>query len=91
MRVRILVSAHHPEYRLVVPLATGMDGISANLTAAIGQLGGWEERSLDELDEGLPQHREAIAGIAADGACLWMISAAYSGRVEVVKSGSITD
>jgi len=90
MRVRVLVSENHPEYRLVVPVATGMDGIAANLKAAVGQLGGWEERSQDDLDEGRPGYREMMADISEQGACLWMISAAYTGRVAVVPAGPAT-
>lgn len=86
MRVSVLMSKNHPEYRLVVPVATGMDGIAANLRAAVEQLGVWEERSQDDLDENRPEHREAMRDIASHGAYLWMVSAAYTGRVEVAES-----
>jgi len=88
MRVRVLMSGNHPEYRLVVPVATGVDGIAASLRAAIEQLGGWEERSQDDLDESRPERREMLADIAIHGACLWMISADYTGRVEVAPPGT---
>ena len=86
MRVRVLMSNSHPEYRLVLPVAAGMEGIAENMKAAIEQLGDWEERSQDDLDGNRPEHREAMADIAAHGAYLWMVSAAYTGRVEVISS-----
>lgn len=83
MRVRVMMSNSHPEYRLVLPVSAATDGIAANMKAAIEQLGGWEERSQDELDESRPEHRAALADIAVHGAYLWVVSAAYTGRVEV--------
>lgn len=83
MRVRVLMSRNHPEYRLVLPSDAGMEGVAANLRSVIEQMGEWEERSLDEMDASRPEHRGAMADIAAHGACLWMISMAYAGRVEV--------
>lgn len=90
MLVRILMSNSHPEYRLVLPVEAGTGVISAAMRAAmraaIEQLGEWEERSRDELDGSRPEHREAMEDIAVYGAYLWMVSAAYTGRVEVVQS-----
>ncbi len=91
MRVRILMSGSHPEYRLVLPADTGMDGVAPHVRGAIEQLGAWEERSRDDLDGGRPEHRAALEDIAAHGAHLWMVSAAYTGRVEVVMSGPVSD
>lgn len=87
MRVRVLMSNSHPEYRLVLPVGAGTDSIAATMQAAIGQLGEWEERSQDDLDENRPEHREAMADIAVQGAYLWMVSATYTGRVEVLPPG----
>lgn len=78
------MSNSHPEYRLVLPVGAETDGIAANMRAAIEHLGDWEERSQDDLDGSRPEHREAMADIAIHGAYLWMVSAAYTGRVEVV-------
>lgn len=89
MRVRILMSNSQSEYRLVLPVDAGMDGIAAHVRAAIEQLGEWEERSRDDLDGSRPEHREAMSAIASHGAYLWMVSAAYTGRIEVVQSGPI--
>lgn len=89
MRVRVLMSNSHPEYRLVLPLGAEMDDIAANMRAAIEYLGDWEERSQDDLDDSRPEHREAMADIAIHGAYLWMVSAAYTGRAEVVAPGTI--
>ena len=89
MRVRILMSNSHPEYRLVLPVAAGMNGVAPHVRAAIEQLGDWEERSQDDLDGSRPEHHEAMADIAIHGAYLWMVSAAYTGRVEVVAPGTI--
>ena len=82
MLVRILMSNSHPEYRLVLPVE-----VSTAMRAAIEQLGEWEERSRANLDGSRPEHREAMEDIAVYGAYLWMVSAAYTGRVEVVQSG----
>ena len=84
MRVRVLMSSSHPEYRLVLPVEAGTNSIAATMQAAIEQLGEWEERSQDNLDETRPEHREALADITAHGAYLWMVSAAYTGRIEVL-------
>jgi len=84
MRVRILMSNSHPEYRLVLPVAAGMNGVAPHVRAAIEQLGDWEERSQDDLDGSRPEHHEAMADIAIHGAYLWMVSAAYTGRVGMV-------
>lgn len=89
MRVRILMLSSHPEYRLVLPVEAGMDGVAPHVKAAIEQLGEWEERSQDDLDGSRPEHRAAMQDIASHGAYLWMVSAAYTGRIEVVKSGAI--
>ena len=89
MRVRILMSNSHPEYRLVLPVTAGMNGVATHVRAAIEQLGDWEERSQDDLDGSRPEHHEAMADIAIHGAYLWMVSAAYTGRVEVVAPGTI--
>ena len=86
MRVRILMSNSYPEYRLVLPVEAGTDGIGAAMRAAIEQMGEWEERSQDDLDGSRPEHREAMESIASHGAYLWMVSAAYTGQVEMVKS-----
>ena len=90
MRVRVLVSSSHPEYRLVLPVAAEMDSVAPHVRAAIGQLGEWEERSQDDLDGSRPEHRDAMEDIAAYGAYLWMVSAAYTGRIEVVPPGQST-
>jgi hypothetical protein len=87
MRVRVLMSNSHPEYRLVLPVAAGMDGVAPHVRAAIEQLGAWEERSQDDLDGSRPEHRAALEDIASHGAHLWMVSAAYTGRIEVMQSG----
>ena len=87
MLVRILMSNSHPEYRLVLPVEVRTGVISTAMRAAIEQLGEWEERSRDDLDGSRPEHREAMEDIAVYGAYLWMVSAAYTGRVEVVQSG----
>jgi len=83
------MSNSHPEYRLVLPVAAGMNGVAPHVRAAIEQLGDWEERSQDDLDGSRPEHHEAMADIAIHGAYLWMVSAAYTGRVEVVAPGTI--
>lgn len=88
MRVRVLMSNNHPEYRLVLPAGAEAGGITTNMRAAIEHLGDWEERSQDDLDSSRPEHREAMADIAIHGAYLWMVSAAYTGRIEVVTSES---
>lgn len=87
MRVRVLMSNSHPEYRLVLPADAGLDGVVPHVRAAIEQLGAWEERSQDHLDGSRPEHRAALADITAHGAHLWMVSAAYTGRIEVRQSG----
>ncbi|HEU0220219.1 MAG TPA: hypothetical protein VFQ98_05380 [Gallionella sp.] len=87
MRVRILMSNSYPEYRLVLPVETGVDSVVPHVRAAIEQLGEWEERSQDDLDGSRPEHRAALEDIASHGAYLWMVSAAYTGRVEVVTPG----
>ncbi|OGT02262.1 MAG: hypothetical protein A2Y51_01740 [Gallionellales bacterium RIFCSPLOWO2_02_60_31] len=89
MLVRILMSNSHPEYRLVLPVEARAGVISTAMRVAIEQLGEWEERSRDNLDGSRPEHREAMEDIAVYGAYLWMISAAYTGRVEVVQSGQM--
>lgn len=89
MRVRVLMSNSHPEYRLVLPLAAGMGGVAPHVRAAIEQLGAWEERSQDDLDGSRPEHRAALEDIAAHGAYLWMVSADYTGRVEVMQGGPV--
>lgn len=81
------MSSSHPEYRLVLPADTGMEGVALHVRAAIEQLGVWEERSQDDLDGSRPEHRAALEDIATHGAHLWMVSAAYTGRIEVVPSG----
>ncbi len=86
MRVRVLMSLSHPEYRLALPVEAGIGVIGPAMQAAIEQLGEWEERSQDDLDAGRPEHREAMEDIASHGAYLWMVSAAYTGRIEVVAS-----
>lgn len=83
------MSNSHPEYRLVLPVDAGADGIRDTMRAAIEHLGEWEERSQGDLDGSRPEHREAMEEIASHGAYLWMVSAAYTGRVEVVTSGTI--
>lgn len=89
MRVRVLMSSSHPECRLVLPAETGMDGVAPHVRAAIEQLGAWEERSQDDLDGSRPEHRAALEDIATYGAHLWVVSAAYTGRIEVVPSGPV--
>lgn len=84
MRVRVLMSNRHPEYRLVLPVEAGTGGITATMQAAIDHLGEWEERSHDDLDANRPEHCQAMADITAHGAHLMMISAAYTGRIEVL-------
>lgn len=83
------MSSSHPEYRLVLPAETGMDGVAPHVRAAIEQLGAWEERSQDDLDGSRPEHRTALEDIATHGAHLWMVSAAYTGRIEVGPSGPV--
>lgn len=89
MLVRVLISNSYPEYRLVLPAEAGTDGLEAAMRAVIEQMGEWEERSQDDLDGSRPEHRSAMEGIASHGACLWMVSATYTGRVDVVASGTI--
>lgn len=89
MRVRVLISSSRPEYRLVLPVTAGMDGVAPHVRAAIEQLGGWEERSQDDVDGSRPEHRAVLEDIAAHGAYLWMVSAAYTGRIEVGQPGSV--
>lgn len=83
MQVRILMSTRYPEYRLILPVGAEIADLAPAMRAAADQLGEWEERSQDELDGNRPEHREVMEGVASSGACLWMISAAYTGRVEV--------
>jgi hypothetical protein len=90
MRVRVLMSGSHPEYRLVLPVETVTNRISATMRAAIEHLGEWQERSQDDLDKNRPEHREAMTDIAAHGAFLWMVSANYTGRIEVLPSEQLT-
>jgi len=83
MRVRILVSTSHPEYRLILPAGTDTVDLEPAMRAAADQLGPWEERSQDDLDGNRPEHLEAMEAVTSSGACLWMISATYTGRVVV--------
>lgn len=89
MRVRVLMSNSHPEYRLVLPTDACLGGVAPHVRAAIEQLGAWEERSQDDLDGNRPEHRAALEDIAAHGAHLWMVSAAYTGRIEVRQGGPV--
>ena len=86
MRVRVLMSNSHPEYRLVLPVEAKTGDMTPAMKAAMEQLGEWREISQDDLDGSRPEHREAMADIAIHGAHLWMISAAYTGRIEVAVS-----
>ncbi|HEU0282362.1 MAG TPA: hypothetical protein VFQ99_01140 [Gallionella sp.] len=84
-----MMSNSHPEYRLVLPVAAGMDGVAPHVRAAIEQLGEWEERSQDDLDGSRSEHRAAMEDITAYGAHLWMVSADYTGRIEVMQPGPV--
>ena len=86
MRVRVMMSRDYPEYRLVIPVTTAIESLDTDMQQAIRQLGDWEERSQDELDQKVPVHREALEVISTHGAYLWVISADYTGRVELVRA-----
>ena len=87
MRVRVMMSRNYPEYRLVIPVGTGIENLDADMQLAISQLGDWEERSQNDLDQNMPTHREALEVISTHGAYLWMVSVDYTGRVEWAPAG----
>jgi hypothetical protein len=87
MRVKIYSSASHHEYRLMIPDGKELGDVTGHMRAAIEQLGGWEERSHDEIDGNRPEYREALADLAAHGASLWMVSLDYIGHIAVVPAG----
>ena len=83
MRVKIFFSANHHEYRLMIPDGKNIDDITGHIKAAVEQLGGWEERSHDEIDGNRPEYREAFADLTTHNACLWMVSLDYIGHISV--------
>lgn len=87
MRVKIYTSASHHEYRLMIPAGKEIGDITGLIKAAVEQMGGWEERSHDEIDGNRPEYRETLADLAAHGASLWMVSLDYTGRIAVTPAG----
>jgi hypothetical protein len=87
MRVKIYSSASHHEYRLMIPVEKEIGDITGLIKAAVEQLGGWEERSHDEIDGNRPEYRETLADLTAYGASLWMVSLDYIGRISVTPAG----
>jgi hypothetical protein len=83
MRVRVLISTTHPEYRLVLSSDAETSAVAPHVQAAIDHLGPWREISEQAFDCTDPEHLEAAEDIASQGAHLRMLTAAYIGRVVV--------
>ena len=87
MQVKIYSSATHHEYRLMIPDGKEIGDITGLIKAAVEQMGGWEERSHDEIDGNRPEYRETLDDLAEHGASLWMVSLDYIGRIAVEPAG----
>jgi hypothetical protein len=81
MRVRVMISTTHPEYRLVQPVDAML--VPLHVQAAIEHLGPWRVTSEQEFDCADAEHAEALDDIAAQGAYLRLITADYIGRVAI--------
>lgn len=81
MRVRVMISTTHPEYRLVQPVDERP--VPPHVQAAIEHLGPWRVTSEQAFDSADAEHAEALDDIAVQGAYLRLITADYIGRVAI--------